>query len=271
MMIRYFFYQNCGEAAAVILALDIGNTNLVFGVLEGGAVRAQARAAAGQMESAEEVRLALLDFFARAGIAPAEAEGGILSSVVPRLTQAAAEGAAQVLGRPPLIVGPELDLGLPVLSDDPKRVGTDRLVIAAGALAEYPPPLILADLGTATNIEAVDAHGAHVGGAIAPGVRTALDALTARAAQLPEISLDAPGPVIGRNTVDCMRSGALYGAAAMLDGMIDRIEAELGGRATALATGGLAPLVVPLCRREIRLEPDLMLKGLEVLYYRHHS
>lgn len=253
----------------MILAIDIGNTHLVFGVLEGHAVRAQARSATGEMDSAAAVQAALLDFLARAGCSPAELEGGILSSVVPRLTQAAANGAARVLGRPPLIAGPELDLGMAVLSDAPRRVGTDRLVAAVGALAEYTPPLILADLGTATNIEAVDAAGNHVGGAILPGVRTALEALTVRAAQLPEIPLDAPGAVIGKNTVDCMRSGALYGAAAMLDGMIERMEAELGGRAAALATGGLAPLVVPLCRREIRLEPDLMLKGLGVLYRRN--
>ena len=140
---------------------------------------------------------------------------------------------------------------------------------AVAALAEYEPPLILMDLGTATTIEVVDRGSTYLGGCIIPGVRTSLDALTSRAAQLPGIRLDRPGRVIGKNTVDCMRSGIMYGTAAMLDGMLDRVEEELGSRATVVATGGMAQFIVPLCRREIKLEKDLLLKGLNIIYQKN--
>ena len=146
---------------------------------------------------------------------------------------------------------------------------SDRIVIAVAALAEYEPPLILMDLGTATTIEVVDRGSTYLGGCIIPGVRTSLDALTSRAAQLPGIRLDRPGRVIGKNTVDCMRSGIMYGTAAMLDGMLDRVEEELGSRATVVATGGMAQFIVPLCRREIKLEKDLLLKGLNIIYQKN--
>ena len=133
-------------------------------------------------------------------------------------------------------------------------------------LAEYEAPLILIDLGTATTVEVVTQPRTYLGGVIYPGVKLSLDALTSRAAQLPGISLDKPRQVIGKNTVDCMRSGMMYGTAAMLDGVIERIEEELGYTCTLVATGGLAQFVIPLCKREIILEKDLLLKGLNIIY-----
>jgi type III pantothenate kinase len=150
--------------------------------------------------------------------------------------------------------------------DVPSQVGSDRIVIAVAALAEYKAPLILMDLGTATTIEVVEPENTYLGGVIVPGVKVSLDALTSRAAQLPGISLDQPRQVIGKNTVDCMRSGTMYGNAAMIDGLIDRIEEELGHSSTIIATGGLARFITPLCKREIIVEKDLLLKGLNILY-----
>jgi type III pantothenate kinase len=145
-------------------------------------------------------------------------------------------------------------------------VGSDRIVIAVAALAEYEPPLTLLDLGTATTIEVVGKDNTYMGGCIIPGVRISVEALTSRTAQLPGIQLDRPKKVIGKNTVDCMRSGIMYGTAAMLDGMIDLIGQELGHESTVIATGGLAQFVIPLCRHEILLEKDLLLRGLYTLY-----
>ena len=165
-----------------------------------------------------------------------------------------------------MVVGPGLKTGLNIHMDVPSQVGSDRIVIAVAALAEYQAPLILMDLGTATTIEVVEPENHYMGGIIFPGVKLSLDALTSRAAQLPGISLDKPKRVIGKNTVDCMRSGMLYGTAAMIDGLIERMEEELGHPSTLIATGGMAQFIAPLCKHSIILEKDLLLKGLNVIY-----
>jgi len=186
--------------------------------------------------------------------------------VVPPVFNSVRTGIMKVIGKAPLVVGPGIKTGLNIKTDSPSEVGADRIVIAVAALAEYKPPLILMDMGTATTIEVVDKDSAYLGGCIIPGVRISLEALTSRAAQLPGIRLDKPKRVIGRNTVDCMRSGIMYGTASMVDGMLDRLEEELGYSATVLATGGMAQFIVPLCKREIHLEKDLLLKGLNIIY-----
>jgi type III pantothenate kinase len=165
-----------------------------------------------------------------------------------------------------MVVGPGLKTGLNIHMDVPSQVGSDRIVIAVAALAEYQAPLILMDLGTATTIEVVEPENHYMGGIIFPGVKLSLDALTSRAAQLPGISLDKPKRVIGKNTVDCMRSGMLYGTAAMIDGLIERMEEELGHPSTLIATGGMAQFITPLCKHSIILEKDLLLKGLNIIY-----
>ena len=172
----------------------------------------------------------------------------------------------KLIRKQPMVVGPGIKTGLNIQMDAPAQVGSDRIVIAVAALAEYEPPLTLLDLGTATTIEVVDRGNTYVGGCIIPGVRVSLEALTSRTAQLPGIRLDRPKKVIGKNTVDCMRSGIMYGTAAMLDGMLDRVEEELGYSTTVVATGGMAQFIAPLCRREMTLEKDLLLKGLNILY-----
>ena len=200
------------------------------------------------------------------GVQVSQIEDCIISSVVPPVFNSVRTGVMKVIGKQPMVVGPGLKTGLDIHMDVPSQVGSDRIVIAVAALAEYKAPLILIDLGTATTIEVVEPENRYVGGLIFPGMRVSLDALTSRTAQLPGISLDQPRHVIGKNTVDCMRSGIMYGTAAMLDGLVDRIEEELGHSFTILATGGMAQFVTPLCRHPMILEKNLLLKGLNILY-----
>ena len=247
----------------MLLAVDIGNTNIVVGGMEGREVLFAERLPTDATLDGRDYADAIAGILYRRHAVP---EGGILSSVVPTVTEAVREGLCLVMGKEPLVASPQLRSDLAIDMDNVSKVGADRIVIAVAALERWQPPLILLDLGTATTIEVVDRSRTYIGGCIIPGVRTAADALSARAAQLPPIELTAPQRVIGKNTVECMQSGAMYGAAAMLDGMIDRMEAELGERATVIATGGIAPAIVPLCRRTMELEEDLMLQGLRRLY-----
>ena len=150
--------------------------------------------------------------------------------------------------------------------DNPKTVGSDMIVDAVAAIRDYPCPIIIIDMGTATTMSVIDRSGNYIGGVILPGLKVSLDSLSGKTAQLPYISLETPGKVIGKNTIDCMRSGIMYGNAAMLDGLIDRMEEEIGEKATIIATGGLARLVTPLCHHSIDFEEDLLLKGLLILY-----
>ena len=165
-----------------------------------------------------------------------------------------------------LIVGPGVKTGLNILMDNPKTLGSDLVVNAVAGISEYPVPLILIDLGTATTISVIDNKKNYIGGMILPGVRTSLDALTARAAQLSGIDLEAPKRVIGKNTIECMKSGIVYSNAALIDGVILRMEEELGEKATVIATGGLAKSIVPYCKEDVILDDDLLLKGLLWVY-----
>lgn len=250
----------------MLLVTDIGNTNIVFGGMEDGSIRFQARIATDREKSSDQYAMTILKLLALYNVDRSEIQDAIISSVVPPVLNAVRTGLTKILGIRPMVVGPGLKTGLNIQVDNPAQVGSDRIVAAVGALVEHQAPLILLDLGTATTIEVVGRGNTYLGGCIIPGVRTALDGLVSHSAQLPSISLEPPKAAIGTNTTECLRSGVLCGAAAMIDGMLSRIEEELGESATVLATGGIAPLVVPLCHREIRLEEDLILKGLSVLY-----
>ena len=253
----------------MLIAIDIGNTNIVIGGIQGDAIQFEARIATDRIKTSDQYGVEIKNILALFGVKPCDVDDCIISSVVPPVFNSVYTGLVKMTGKHPLVVGPGIKTGLNIQMDVPSQVGSDRIVIAVAALAEYEPPLILMDLGTATTIEVVDRGSTYLGGCIIPGVRTSLDALTSRAAQLPGIRLDRPGRVIGKNTVDCMRSGIMYGTAAMLDGMLDRVEEELGSRATVVATGGMAQFIVPLCRREIKLEKDLLLKGLNIIYQKN--
>ena len=185
---------------------------------------------------------------------------------MPQVTRSLSAAVKMLTGVVPLVADNTIRSDLTVQIDDPTTLGSDLLVAAVGALDIYQPPLIIIDMGTATTVTAVDADGAFRGGAIIPGVQLSLSALASNTSLLPSISLDAPPKAIGTNTVDCMKSGSILGTALLLDGMIGRMEAELGQKATVVATGGLARCIVPICQHEILLNEDLLLYGLAVLY-----
>ena len=250
----------------MLLTIDIGNTNIVFGGIRDDEILFEARVATDRIKTSDQYGMDIKNILALFEVDPSEVEDSIISSVVPPVFNSVYTGVLKVLGKEPIVVGPGIKTGLNIQVDNPSQVGSDRIVIAVAALAEYKPPLALMDLGTATTIEIVDENCTYIGGCILPGVRVSLDALTSRTAQLPGINLDKPKKVIGKNTVDCMRSGIMHGTAAMLEGLVERMEEELGYKTTVIATGGIAQFVVPLCKREIKLERDLLLKGLNIIY-----
>ncbi len=250
----------------MLLAIDIGNTNIVIGCLDKDEILFKARIATDRLRTSDQYGVEIKNILEAFGAKKEDISDCIIASVVPPVFNSVYTGVIKVIGKQPLVVGPGLKTGLNIHIDIPSQVGSDLIVAAVAALAEYPAPLVLIDLGTATTIEVIEPENVFVGGLIFPGVMVSLDSLTSRTAQLPGISLDKPKQVIGKNTVDCMRSGMMYGTAAMLDGIIDRIADELGHSSTIVATGGLAQFITPLCKHEIILEKDLLLKGLNIIY-----
>lgn len=250
----------------MLLAIDIGNTNIVLGCIRDDQILFKARIATDRTRTSDQYGVEIKNMLEAFGVSKDDIDDCIISSVSPPVFNSVKTGVIKIIGKQPMIVGPGLKTGLNIQVDNPSQVGSDRIVIAVAALAEYKAPLILMDLGTATTIEAIKPDNVYVGGVIIPGVKTSLNALISSAAQLTGISLDTPRKVIGKNTADCMRSGIMYGTAAMIDGIVDRMEEELGCSATLIATGGLAQFITPLCRRSIILEKDLLLKGLNILY-----
>lgn len=253
----------------MILAIDIGNTNIVLGGLEGEKILFEARMATDLIKTSDQYCAELKSMLALFEVTPEAISGSIISSVVPPVLNSFKTAIRKLTGKACLVVGPGIRTGLNIRMENPAEVGSDLIVAAVAAIAEYGAPLLLVDMGTATTITAVDETGTFVGGCICPGVKISMEALTGRTAQLPGISLDEPQKSIGKNTRDCMRSGIMFGAAAMLDGLLDRMEAELGTPVKVVATGGIARFVIPLCRRELIYDRSLMLKGLGLLYRRN--
>jgi len=250
----------------MLLTVDIGNSNIVLGVYEGKELRFISRLVTARDKSGDEMAVNIKSVLHLYGVDGDDFEGAIVSSVVPPVTAAVVPALQRITGKTPLVVGPGLHTGLNIRIDNPAQLGADIAVDAVAAMARYPLPLIVCDLGTATTISVINAKGELIGCSIHPGVRLSLEALSGRAAQLPVISIDAPSRVIGKNTIDSMRSGAVYGAAAMLDGMVLRMEEEIGQPCTVVATGGLAGEITKQMRREVHYDPDLLLEGLRLLY-----
>ncbi len=250
----------------MILAVDIGNTNIVLGGMEDERIVFEARMATDLIKTSDQYCAELKTMLNLFEVDPSAIEGSIVSSVVPPLLNSFKTAIRKLTGKSCLIVGPGIRTGLNIRMDNPSEVGSDLIVAAVAGIAQYGAPLLLVDMGTATTITAVDADGCFVGGCICPGVKISMEALTGRTAQLPGISLDKPQRAIGKNTRDCMRSGIMLGAAAMLDGLLDRMEQELGAPTKVVATGGISKFVLPLCRREMIYDGSLMLKGLQLLY-----
>ncbi|MCI6604651.1 MAG: type III pantothenate kinase [Clostridiales bacterium] len=250
----------------MILAIDIGNSNIVIGCIENGVIQNETRIATDLVKTSDQYCFDLKNMLSLSDVPVARLEDVIISSVVPPVLNSMRTAVLKLTGKKPFVVGPGIKTGLNILLDNPQQVGSDLIVAAVAALREYKPPLILIDMGTATTISVINKDRAYLGGCICPGVRISAEALSSRAALLPGIDLDQPRRAIGKNTTDCMRSGIMLGAACMLDGMIERMEQELGERATVVATGGIARFVLPMCRREIAYDRNLLLKGLAVLY-----
>ena len=253
----------------MLLALDVGNTHVVVGLMEGPQVRRSFRIATRRDNAVGDYAVALSQLLELAEVDKRDVEQVIISSVVPPVTRAL-QGAAELLtGKAPLVVGQNVRCDLDVRIRQPETLAADLLTAAVGALDLYRPPLLLLDMGTATTISVLDADGAFRGGAILPGANLSLAALAGGTALLPDTPLAVPEYAIGDDTLSCMQSGCVLGAALLLDGMIDRMTAELGQEATVVATGGIAPVIAPACKHKMHMAGDLILRGLAVLYERN--
>ncbi len=250
----------------MILTVDIGNSNIVIGGVRDDEILFEARLRTEATKTSDEYCLDVKSLMDVYGVDPTQVEGAIIASVVPQVLNSFQTAIKKLTGKTALVVGPGLKTGLNILLENPGQTGADLVVGSVAALREYEPPLTVIDMGTATTVSVLDKNGAYIGGAIIPGVKISMDALTERTALLPGLQLDQPKRAIGRNTVDAMRSGIMMGTACMLDGIIERMEEELGYQTKVIATGGIAKFIIPLCRREMVYDKDLLTKGLVTLY-----
>lgn len=249
----------------MILTIDIGNTNIVFGVFDGDKIILKSRMDTNRHRMADQYAITIAQLFSLYGLKREDIEGAIISSVVPPVSDQLKLSVKRVFGFEPIMVGAGIKTGLNILIDDPSTLGADLACGGAAAKELYPLPCIVIDLGTATKVYAADKNGAFIGGIIAPGIKISLEALAGRTMSLPMISLEGEAPVIGKNTVDCMRSGVLYGHAGMLDNFIDRFQQEIG-KATVVATGGFSSVIKDYCRNDFIVDQQLVLKGLKIIY-----
>jgi type III pantothenate kinase len=250
----------------MILAIDIGNTNITIGGFYGEEMRFVARISTDATKTADEYSSQILHMLSLYGLDRAEVCGAIISSVVPPLTAIMSKAIKTVYGVESLLVGPGIKTGIGIHCDNPASVGADLICACVAAHYLHGSPSLIIDMGTATKMMVVDKSGAFIGVSIMPGVMMGLLGLSSGTAQLPQVSLDAPSRVIGKNTADCMKSGAIYGNAAMLDGMIDRFNEEYGEPLPVIATGGYSHAIIKHCKHKIELDDDLVLRGLHIIY-----
>ncbi|MBE6861813.1 MAG: type III pantothenate kinase [Ruminococcus sp.] len=250
----------------MVLTIDVGNTNIVVGSFDGDKLMFIERMSTNKSATVLEYVVMFKTILEIHGISPDSIDGGIVSSVVPSITNSVKQAAETITGKEILVLGPGVKTGLSIMIDDPAQLGSDLVAGAVGGANLYSAPLIIIDMGTATTISVVGKDKSFRGGFIYPGVWTSLDSLITKTSQLPNISLVPPKKLIGTNTIDCMKSGILYSSASSIDGIIDRIESELGEKCTTVATGGIAKTIIPLCRHDITLDDDLLLKGLLIIY-----
>lgn len=254
----------------MLLVVDVGNTQTAVGLFRDSELAGNWRLATDALKTSDEVAVLLDGFLALDGFSHDLVSGVAVSSVVPRLSGEYAAMAVRKFGVEALVVGPGVKTGMPILTSDPRQVGPDLIVDAVAAYEAHGGPCIAVDFGTATTFSAVSASGEYLGHAIAPGIELSLEALAARAARLMKIELVDPGTVVGKNTVQAMQAGAIYGFAGQVDGIVGRIRDELGAKAVTVATGGLAPLIFDHAATLDHLDPLLTLRGLEIIYRRNH-
>lgn len=250
----------------MILTVDVGNSNIVLGGVEGSEICFEARLRTDATKTSDEYCIDLKMLLEVYGVSAKDVEGSIIASVVPQVLNSMQTAIKKLTGKAALVVGPGLKTGLNIQIENPAQTGADLVVGCVAALREHKAPMIIVDMGTATTMIVLDKNSAMIGGCIMPGVKISMDALTDRTALLPGLQLDQPKKAIGRNTIDCMRSGIMMGAACTIDGMIERMEAELGYETTVIATGGIAKFVIPMCKKKIIYDRDLLVKGLATLY-----
>lgn len=253
----------------MILAIDIGNTNIVIGCIQNEDILFVERLSTDSTKTVLEYAISFKNVLELYHLDAEDIQGCIISSVVPPVTNIVRDAAKKITGRDVIIIGPGVKTGLNILMDNPAQLGSDLVANAVAGIAEYKAPMILIDMGTATTISVVDKHQNYIGGMILPGIRVSSDSLTSRTSQLPRISVEAPKKLIGTNTISCMKSGLIYGNASCIDGMVQRINRELGEKATVVATGGLAECIIPHCMEEIIIDDALLLKGLNLIYQKN--
>ena len=254
----------------MLLAIDIGNTNIVGGIFDGPNLLTHWRLATDPKTTADEYGVLCLSVMARSGRVPEQITGAIISSVVPALTETFESMVETSFRCTPIIVSSEMDTGLTLKYLNPKEIGSDRIVNAAAAFRLYGGPLIIVDFGTATTFCAITKNGDYLGGAICPGVKISSEALYQRAPKLPRVELVKPANVIGSDTISAMQSGIIFGYAGLVDGIVGRMKEELSANARVVATGGLAELVIPETKTIQEIIPHLTLEGLRLLFKLNH-
>ena len=255
----------------MLLTIDVGNTNIVYGLFDGTTLLHQFRVESSRGRTADEYAVVLRQLLQMHDIDPKSVHASIVASVVPSLTEPMVALVKRAFGHEALVVGPGIKSGMPILYENPREVGADRIVNAVAAYERFKTGCIVVDFGTATTFDCVSPKGEYLGGVICPGIQISADALFARAAKLPRVEVAKPPKVVGRNTVNSMQSGIVYGYVGLVDGMIARLEAELAFPCALLATGGLARLIAPLTARAIEFDDELTLTGLRILYERNQG
>lgn len=255
----------------MLLAADVGNTNIKLGIFENDKLKFKFVFSTDKSKTADEFAVELYTFCQIYHIEANLIDSSIISSVVPQITEPLKSAIKTVTGVNSLVIGPGIKTGLDIRIDTPSAVGSDIVCICVALRELYPCPVIVVGLGTATTILYINENRAYCGGAILPGVQISLDALSTRCALLPSVNLSNPKKLIGKNTSDCIKSGAVYGNASMIDGMIDRFEQEAGQKCTLVATGGLASSIIQYCKKDIIINDDLVLEGLRIIYNKNEA
>lgn len=255
----------------MLLAIDVGNTNIVYGLFDGDTLAHTFRVESARGRTADEYGVTLCSLLAMHGVAPASVDAAILACVVPSITEPMLRLVQRVFGRDAMVVGPGVRTGMAILIENPREVGADRIADAVAGFEKTKGGVVVVDFGTSTNFDVVTPKGEYLGGVLAPGLQISADALFARAARLPRVEITKPPKVVGRNTVHAMQSGIVYGYVGLVDGVVERVLAEVGFPCTVIATGGLASLIAPLSKTIDEVDAELTLIGLRILYERNRE